>query len=393
MSNFRCSQFRSTLLTLIVAAGLFSGCSDTPEKLFARGQENMQAQNWIGAYIYFQEFLEKFPDDPYGPDVMIYMTQCNMQLGEFAEARQRAEEMVEKYPREDVVLRSKFLIGDAYFAEGKLDEGRNVYREVLDATAPLDARLGAINRIAQSHISEASYTLARGALEQAVALAVESASEIAAASAEPSAVQNNFRFWAADTYRQEDDFQGAANAYAALGDNPTVSDIERANALFMAADSLDRVYRNEDRNIVLTGEAHDSVLAAYRKVVEQYPENDYAIWSRVEIARILRDDNNKEEAEKLVEEAVQRYEKIIADPIDERQIKWAMAKVGDANLRLERLKEARTAFMRLFHSFPDDPQNSRLAQWRVNEIDGLLSSATGTVESGSTTVEAAGDGS
>lgn len=393
MSNFRFSQFRSTLLTLLITAGLFSGCSDTPEKLFARGQESMQAQNWIGAYIYFQEFLEKFPDDPFGPEVMIYMAQCNMQLGEFAEARQRAQEMAEKYEHENVVLQSKFLIGDAYFAEGKLDDGRNVFREVLDATAPLNAKFGAINRIAQSHISEASYTLARGALEQAVALAVESASEIAAASVEPTAVANSFRVWAADTYRQEDDFQGAANAYAALGDNPTVSDIERASALFMAADSLDRVHRNEDRNIVLTGEVHDGVLAAYQKVVDRYPENDYAIWARVEIARILRDDNKREEAEKLVEEAVERYEKIIANPIDERQIKWAMAKVGDANLRLERLKQARTAFMRLFHSFPDDPENARLAQWRVNEIDGLLSSATGTVESGSTTVEAAGTGS
>ena len=392
MSKNRLPQSPIALPLVTAVLLLFAGCSDSPEKLLERAQQRIQDRDFIGAYIYFQDFMEQFPDDPLMLDVMYGMAMCHERLGEFADARKVYTDIGAQYGGEveDITFDTQSRVGMVFFYEGKMEEGRAACREIADASAPVKFRMNAYGMLAHSYIQEASFSLARGIFDEAIAAAVLYASDVPDASAAVMDVRDSIRFQQAQTWVDEGDRVQAANVYSSVADDTTSSDVQRALAMYKAAESLDYAYRVEtwvdeetgeekskgDRNTVLAGEEHDRVLSAYKRVYETYPNNDYALWARMEAARILQDDGEQDEADALLKKTVELYNGIIAKPIDENQIKWAMSKIGDCYLRLERQPEARAAFLRLYRQYPDDPAYAQVAQARVMEIDRFLAGET-----------------
>ncbi len=389
------------VLPILAGCLLFSGCSDSPEKLLERAGEQMQNQDWFGAFFYLQDFLDQFPDNDLAMQAMQMKATCHANLGEFEEARAVYKEIAEKYPQEEIKIGSKMRIAEMYFYEQKYDESRQAYGEVIaNASTPVELELRCYNQIAASHIAEASFALARDDFDNAIATLVENASEISNSINEVHEIRDTFRLYKARTWLNEGDRKSAAKAYQEMADDETSSDVARALALFLAADSLDRADRGEDRNAVLSAEAHDAVVNAYNELIEKYPENDYSIWARVELARIYRDDGDQEKADTFYNKAIESYTAIINNPIDEDQLRWALSKIGDANLRMERLEEAKKTFTQLYSQSQDSPDYANLARMRVEDIERQIKERDGggegageSVEGATTTIQESGSSS
>ena len=62
---------------------LLAGCSrQTPEEMFVKGFKAFEQGDLIGAALYLDKFIEKYPEHKYTPRAHLYLANCRAGLGD-----------------------------------------------------------------------------------------------------------------------------------------------------------------------------------------------------------------------------------------------------------------------------------------------------------------------
>ena len=126
----------SVVLVLIFGAIIMlSGCgSNSPDAVFNRGLRAVSERDPIGASLYFEDFIKKFPEDERAFTAYNHLAQCYFAMSDFANARGVFEEMKENFDDPKIQMRCNFEIGGTYYREGFIDQAVKTFSDIAAAT-------------------------------------------------------------------------------------------------------------------------------------------------------------------------------------------------------------------------------------------------------------------
>lgn len=396
---------------IITAAALIvfaAGCAqNTPEAVFNRGYQAMQEGDFIAASIYFDDFLTKFPeaDQQRRLDVYQLLASTYFQMRDFGSARGVFQEMMQEYPTEaGLVIGASMAIGQTYAAEGNMDMARDAFESVISATTAVEPRIQANWALAEAHarnqqnlkaqdylknviniadtdvedptqafhlkmssyeqsarIYEASQAFedARNAYKASLDIA-ESATGIPGVT---QARQNAVLNWA-HTYVRANDLITAVTLYDHLQNNKFIQDSVKPQLVVWKIESMKRMVGAEEN---LTPEDKAALVHEYKRIIENFDNTDFAIDARVQVADLVQE-TTPAEAETMLNEAIARYEKYIAEPPSVDRPVIAMFQIAQAYMLLERWDEAEKALDRIKLTYSDVPDAMNQAQGMLQYI-------------------------
>ncbi len=119
----------------------------------------------------FLDFVTRYPDSPFSPNVLFWLGQSLASQGDHAGARRTFERMIRNYPDHEGVTDAYLGIGRAYAAEGDLPMALRSFESVTQSAQASDAtRAMAFMAAADVHLSQARTKEAQSSLRQAAAL-------------------------------------------------------------------------------------------------------------------------------------------------------------------------------------------------------------------------------
>jgi TolA-binding protein len=391
---------------LCLAAGIIfasmMGCSqNTPEAVFNRGVQHFQEKDFIAASIYFDDFITKFPDDERTMDAYGMLANSYMEMRDFGSARGVFQDLADKYAQADIVYNCSMQIGTTYAFEGNMPMAAAAFQSVIDATEDSSWRVNAnwrmadaygraretdkanqyfekIVKIADTEVEDVTQSFglkisaydragqiyqasqqfekARVAYKKSLAVA-ESATQVQGVS---EACQSAILKWA-HTYALANDFITAATIYDHLQNNKYIQDSLKPQLVVWKIESLRRMLGDEKD---YTPEETAVLVHEHQRLVNNFDNTDYGTSARVEIARLIKD-STPEQAEKYLGEAVERFEKIIAEPPSVDRPVLAMFQITDAYIKLEHWEDAKKTLDRIKLTYSDVPQ-------AMQEVERLL---------------------
>lgn len=129
-------SFASPLLLTAALACLFAGCAqNTPEAVFNRGVRALEDGDIIGASLYFEEFINKFPEDERLLKAYELLANCHMLIKDYGNARAVFQEVKEKFGDDPgIAFSCDFQIGRTYSEEGNFSKAAEKFNEIASAT-------------------------------------------------------------------------------------------------------------------------------------------------------------------------------------------------------------------------------------------------------------------
>ena len=116
------------ILAFLWSCGPKPGITPTPAslepagKLFLEAEAQFQAKSYDHALELYQDYLITYPDQPLAPAALMKIGAVNSLLGDYAQARQAYQHMMNKYPDSSFVKDAMFEILFTYYKESKFDE-------------------------------------------------------------------------------------------------------------------------------------------------------------------------------------------------------------------------------------------------------------------------------
>lgn len=379
------------MTSLIIAAAM--GCSqNTPEAVFNRGVKHFQDKDFIAASIYFDDFITKFPDDERTMDAYGMLANSYMQMRDFGSARGVFQDLADKYAQADIIFNCSMQIGTTYAYEGNMPMAAAAFQSVIDATDSSDWRVNGYWRMADAYgmaketdkanenfqkivqiadteiddvtqafglkisayqragqVYEASqqFEKARDEFSKCLDVAksatgIEGVSEVC-----QSAVLN----WA-HTFAKANDFVSAATIYDHLQNNKYIQDSIKPQLIVWKIESLRRMLGPEKD---YTPEEIAALVHEHQRLIDNFDNTDYGPSARVEIARLIQD-STPEKSEQYLSEAIDRFEKIIAEPPSVDRPVTAMFQIADAYIKLKHWDDAKKTLDRIKLTYSDVPQ-------------------------------------
>ena len=141
MKRLHCLIF-FCILAFLWSCGTKSGVSPTglsgpAGKLFLEAEEQFQAKSYEKALELYQDYLITYPDKPLAPAAVMKIGAINSILGDFAQARQAYQYLIDEYPGSALVKDAMFEILFTYYQESKFDE---VLARAPDVAEYMDSR-------------------------------------------------------------------------------------------------------------------------------------------------------------------------------------------------------------------------------------------------------------
>ncbi len=387
---------------LIGIIGLLSACaSNTPEAVFNRGLRALEDGDVIGAALNFEEFVEKFPDDERLLRAYDLLANCHYKMKDFASARKVFQQVREKFSNiPNLVLSCDFQIGRTYFDEGNLIKSASHFAEIASATTNPEIQSQAYSALANVYASQKRTEDAITEYEKIMKIAGESIEdptmaydmEMRALAGEANVYQASGEFelardtfsrtlgiirnvtsvegmnperlgldWAknnnviawAHTWARAGDYISSATIYDQLQKHPDILESEKPKLIVWKIQSLEFLFREDGEGYspeeiaVLTHEHH--------RLIDEFPESDYANKARVEIASLIRD-TTPAESEKYLSEAIANYEKYIAEPPTPESPISAMFNIADAYIKLDKFNKAKETLERIRKAYSSVPE-------------------------------------
>ncbi len=390
-----------SLIALFVIT-LAMGCSqNTPEAVFNRGVKHYQEGDMIAASIYLDDFITKFPEDERALDAYGLLANTYMQMRDFGSARGVFQDIAANYAEADIVFNCSMQIGATYASEGNLEMAAQAFKSVIDATDDVQWRVNAKWRLGDAYgVAKETETAEQyfneivgiadaevDNITQAVTLKVsahERAGMIYEASQQFAEARDAFRRslnvtksatgipgvtemrqsavlkWA-HTFARANDFISAATIYDHLHNNPYIQDSLKPQLVVWKIESLRSILASEAE---YTPEQVAVLVHEHQRLVDDFDTTDYGTSARVEIARLIKD-TTPEVANQYLNEAVERFEKIIAEPPSVERPILAMFQISDAYIKMERWEDAKKTLDRIKLTYSDVPQ-------AMQEVERLL---------------------
>jgi len=377
------------------------GCGNNPDKAYERAMRAYQQNDWIGASLYAQEFVDRFPDDPRVRQMYDVLVNCHMNLKEWALARSVCEEVVKRFPNENVRYGAELARGATFLGEGKFDEGLAAFSQIIDSTAGIVVRLRAIDYTASAYQMKASQPNAATETELANAisaydrwLALASIPEAASAISDITQACAGILTRRAEVWHQAGDLLRCSLAYAEIADATQFPDLTRSEWSYYSAEYLKAHIQKGNPDAPISDADRQQLIAAYTKTVEQFPDTDFGIWARVELCKLYKP-IDPQKAESYLAQAVERYQKYVeqfkdtTDPHEKDMQRFYKTKIADAYFAVEDLDRAEKAFLDLRKTFADDQNVVQYCNMKLKFIEDIRNRVSGSPVGATAELEAA----
>ncbi|MBI1390683.1 MAG: tetratricopeptide repeat protein [bacterium] len=403
-------------LTAAILA-IFAGCAqNTPDAVFNRGMKAYQENDLIAASIYFDDFITKFPDNERSWDAYNLLALCYYRMRDFGSARGVYEELQNKgsLPA-NMVLECSQAIGRLYAEEGNLEKAQAVFEDVIEKATGPEPKINSYWMLASMYGKQKQAEKAHEYLETILKVAdsdledvttkvttklqaLEASADIYKASDEFSKARDEYArsldvaksatgvVWATDarqnavinwanTYVSAGDYVSAATIYDHLQNNPYIQDAVKPQLIVYKIQSLERLFSGDDGKY--TPEETAVLVHEHHRMIDNYDNTDYGTNARVEIASLIKD-TTPDEAKKLLDEAIARYEKVIAEPPSPDKPVLAMFQIANAYIKMEMWDQAEQALERIKLTYSDVPEAMKQAQAMVDYIQKQKAAAAET---------------
>lgn len=403
-------NYKSVLPVLVfLGITIWLACcgGNTPDAVFNRGVRAYQESDPIGASLYFEDFIKKFPEDENITAAYEMLARCYYDLRDFANARKVFQEMKQKFTDPNIQVLSDFEIGSTYFYEGFFDKSITHFQEIAGATtnphiqvraysylasiyakqtqaATAEEYYDKILQIAGSEVTDPTAALeyklmalsgtaevmkASGEFEQAREVykkemdVVNSATGIVGLEADR---QNALINWA-HTWASAGDFISSATIYDQLQTNPAITEEVKPQLIVWKIKSLESLFK-KDGNPPYTPEEVNVLVHENQRLVKDYSETDYGIQARLAIAMLVRD-TTPEEAQENFNEAVDMLEKAIREPSTPERPLVALFQLADAYIRYNKFDQAKQTIERIRQNYSQVPNAMQRAAGMLQYIE------------------------
>ena len=359
----------STILLLLF------NCGTNPDKAMDRAVRAYEQQDWIGASLHAQEFINKFPEDPRLGQAYDILLSSHLRLSEFALARSVCEEILERFPEGPMRLGAKLTLGRTYIGEGNIDRALAIFSQIADSTANITHRLRAIEEAAYTYQMMASQVGSSTSpyWQRAISvyndwLALADADAATAEIENITAARLSVLKRRAEVWVHAGEFLKAVEEFDTLAKDESIPELTRAEYAHERSANLRRHFNEEYPGDSLPAEARETLIKSYKDTIENFPDTDFGIWARVELCKLLKP-TKPEEAEEYLSEAIKRYQKYVDNPAEQGMLQFYMTKIGDAYLHVEAVDRAEEAFKNLKETFKDNPRLVGYAEQKLEAIE------------------------
>ncbi|MBN2329817.1 MAG: tetratricopeptide repeat protein [Candidatus Omnitrophica bacterium] len=425
----RSSSFLAFFICLGILVGLSNCGSNSPDAVFHNGVLAYQDSDPIGASLYFEDFIKKFPDDERVLTAYQALARCYFDMKDFANMRAVFEEMKEKFPDPNTQITCDFQIGGSYFNEGFYDKAVVKFSEIADATTNPRIRVQALGNLAGVYAKQTQSATAQSYYDQMYKIGeseVEDATEaldiklmalsgkanVLKASSEFNSARNIYKQtldlvadatgitgidndreeavlnWV-NTWKEAGDYITSVTMYDRIQNHPYIQDKTKPWLIIHKIDDMQMLFRekhleeksaqNADNDeasqenpqpLGFTPQEIAVLVSENQRLIKDFPETDFAVNARVSIAQLVKE-STPAEADDYFNEAIEMYEKYITNPPDPQRPLVALFQIADAYIRFDKLADAKQTLERIRQSYSQVPQAMQRVAGMLQFIDSL----------------------
>lgn len=354
----------------LVAVLLLAGCGrQTPEELFVKGCKAFEGGDVIGAALYFNKFLENFPEHEYAAKAHLMLARTRARSGDEALAIKEYRMLTRKFPDTPEAVNASFELAEyytyterpaevekelralqertqdnriktralfemagAYIANATNPEhAESLLREVFDITADDETRLSAYFGMAEAYIRSATEP-------ERTEQILRDAMDIATRPEE----RNEALFRMGHAYVSCAAYEDAIRIYNEIIHDASIEEDGKAMAYLF----LSKSYKAD-------GEIPNA-LESLERLRQEIGASDVAVWSGVESALLVRE-STPELFEAFRDQTIQSYQEIVdASPTSDRAA-WAQTKIAEAYREVGDATAAIHAYGRVIDEFSNMP--------------------------------------
>lgn len=416
----------TSVLALLIGVGILAGIagcgSNSPDAIIQRGLRALQEQDPIGASLYFEDFIKKYPNDERALYAYNYLARCYFDMKDFANMRAVFEEMKGKYPDPNIQITCDFQIGNTYYNEGFFDKAVTKFNDIADATTNPRIRVQALRNLAMVYARQTQSASAQNYYDQVYQIgdteisdasesldvklmALAGKADVMKASGEFEEARNIYRKtldlvanatgiigieadrekavlnWVG-TWKEAGDYITSVTMYDKIQNHPYIQKDTKPWMVIHKIDDMQLLFQQEhlaarspqDATKAIqepekyTPEETALLVNENQRLIKDFPDTDFAISARVSIALLIRD-TTPEEANTNFNEAIELYEKYVTNPPDPQRPLVALFQIADAYIRYDKLAEARQTLDRIKQSYSQVPDAMQRAGYMLQYID------------------------
>jgi len=352
-----------TICAVLVIASLFGCGGQTPEELFQKGYRSLQEGDSIGAALYFDKFIKKYPENEYAVKAHYMLAQCRVQIGDYELAMKELKLITRQFSDQPEAIDAGFMIADFYSQNRQPEQAEEALKQVISNTDKKEIKIPAMFMMAKSYAFSATQPeKVDRILTEAIQLADDEGTRMQAL------------FEIASAYIVSGSYLKAIESYDALIASASLPEEHRARAALFKG----KCYRE-------TGD-EEHALQSLDELRKDFSSSDTAIWSCIESADLLRT-TDPQQSTILVDKALKSYGEIIDEsPTSGRSI-WARFKIAESQNLIGDVTAALESYTAIAEDFPESKDDvlrakemmSRL-QRKLNEIEHVPETEDATQE-------------
>lgn len=414
----------NVILFLAATALILANCAqNTPEAKFSRGEKAMREGDIIGASLYFEEFIQEFPEHQLTMQVYNYLANCHIMLKDFGNARAVFEEVKTKYGANDtrIALTCDFQIGRTYMEEGNIKAAEEQYNGIIAAATDATIKYNAHQQLALAYARQkrteesakqfdtmvqianvdiadptTSFYLKLEALVGNAADRVPGKADIMKASGEfeqarevykstlaviesvtgifgiEQEKQNVTLGWA-HTWAESGDYISAATTYDLLLNNPNIMDNVKPMLISYKIQSMEKLLQSTGET-VYSPESIAALVKENSRIVEGYPNTVESRQAMIRIAQLVKD-STPAMSQEYVDIVIAEFEKEISEPVSQQGPLNAMFGIADTYTSVSQFDKAKEAIDRLQKAYSNIQEIQQPVQARLYYIQQLETQA------------------
>lgn len=261
----------------------------------------------------FRRLLRIYPFSSLREQAQYNVAYIYLNTGNYDQAIEEFRSVISKYPNTEWAARSQYNIGDSYYNAGQYEEAIEAYQQVLEEYPRSEYIIEAIDGIEYAQLSAGSEDTSTDVLEDFLG------------DNPTSTTADRLRFRQAENVFQSGDYQAAVKEfrqYLRITNNRNLMPA----AYYNLADAYTRL------------DSLSQAADVLQTLTNEFPNSDRAAPALAELGRIQYEMEN-------YEQALDRYQQL-ADK-DQRYQQEAYLGIGNANLALGNISEARQNFERV----------------------------------------------
>lgn len=346
------SFFNLAVVGIVLCVVLVSCGGNTPEEMFLKGYRALQDGDFIAAALYFDKFLEKYPEDKYAPKAHLLLAECRARLGDGELALKEYKMVTRKYPETTESVDATFQIGRYYAMKQRPVEAESEFLKLLEGDIEKEVKVAALFEAARAYIAASSAPeKAEAFLRQALEMD------------DQPQLKLNALFEIARGYIACENYMQAVKPYEEIVKDASFSEENRGLALLYLGECYQRAKQL------------DKSLEVWSRLEREFDGTDAARWSFVKQASAIAK-QQPAHAEQLLEQAVQSYRAIIDASPEEDRSAWAHMKIAEAYREVDNVTAAIEAYEQVIARFPNMKNYSLPAKEVINLLRQKIASNT-----------------